>query len=82
MLVRDVAALEEWLADAQASNLAPFLALANGIIADRSAVEAALRLPWSNGQVEGQVHWVKLIKRQGYGRAKLDLLRRRVLAAA
>lgn len=82
MAVRDVAALEEWLAEAQASNLAPFMALANGIIADRRAVEAALRLPWSNGPVEGHVHRVKLLKRQGYGRAKLDLLRRQVLAAA
>jgi transposase len=79
---RDVAALEEWLGEAQASNLAPFMALANGIMADRSAVEAALMLPRSNGPVEGQVHRVKLLKRQGYGRAKLDLLRRRVLAAA
>jgi transposase len=45
-------------------------------------VRAALRLPWSNGQVEGQVHRLKLVKRQMYGRAKFDLLRARVLAAA
>ncbi|HZA22429.1 MAG TPA: ISL3 family transposase, partial [Dehalococcoidia bacterium] len=82
MAVRDVAALEGWLGEAQTSNLAPFMALANGIMADRSAVEAALRLSGSNGPVEGHVHRVKLLKRQGYGRAKLDLLRRRVLAAA
>jgi transposase len=82
MTARNVAALEEWLADVRESSLAPFMALANGIIADHRAVEAALRLPWSNGPVEGHVHRVKLIKRQGYGRAKLDLLRGRVLAAA
>jgi transposase len=78
---RDVAALETWLTDAQASNLPPFISLANGLINDRAAVEAALTMPWSNGPVEGHVHRVKLIKRQGYGRAKLALLRRRVLAS-
>jgi transposase len=42
-------------------------------------VRAALRLEWSNGQVEGQVNRLKTIKRQMYGRAKFDLLRQRVL---
>lgn len=78
---RDVAALATWLTDAQASALAPFVSLANGIVADRAAVEAALTTPWSTGPVEGHVHRVKLLKRQHYGRAKLDLLRARVLAA-
>jgi transposase len=82
MADRDVAALQEWLAEAHESNLAPFVALANGIVADRSAVDAALTVPWFNGLVEGHGHRVKLIKRQGYGRARVDLLRRRVLAAA
>jgi transposase len=82
MTDRDVTALAEWLAEAQGSKLASFVSLANGIIADRIAVEAALSTPWSNGLLEGHVHRVKLIKRQGYGRAKLDLLRRRVLVAA
>jgi transposase len=78
---RSVKALHVWIADAQNSGLRPFVALANGIVADRSAVEAALTTEWSNGPVEGHVHRIKLIKRQGYGRAKLDLLRARVLAA-
>lgn len=78
---RDVVALDAWLTAAQQSDLAPFVSLANGILGDRAAVEAALTLPWSNGPVEGHVHRLKLIKRQGYGRAKLDLLRRRVLAS-
>jgi transposase len=77
---RDVAALATWLTDAQASESAPFVGLANGICADRAAVEAALTTEWSTGPVEGHVHRVKLLKRQHYGRAKLDLLRRRVLA--
>jgi transposase len=78
---RDLAALHEWIAAARQSELPPFVALANGLVADWAAVEAALRLPWSNGPVEGQVNRVKFLKRQGYGRAKLDLLRARVLAA-
>ena len=42
----------------------------------------ALRLPWSNGPVEGQGHRLKLLKRQMFGRAKFDLLRGRVLFRA
>ena len=78
---RDLEALETWLSDAKGSELATFVGLANGIEADRAAVNAALELPWSNGPVEGQINRVKLIKRQGYGRARFDLLRSRVLAA-
>jgi len=76
---RDVAALDAWLADAQASTLAPFVGLANGIVKDRAAVEAALTMPWSTSMVEGHIHRVKLIKRQGYGRSSFALLRRRIL---
>jgi transposase len=50
-----------------------------GLRRDLSAVRAALTSEWSNGQTEGQVNRLKLIKRQMYGRAKLDLLRQRVL---
>ena len=78
---RDIAKLDAWLSDARDSKLPTFVALANGIDADRVAVNAALTLPWSNGPVEGLITKVKLIKRQGYGRAKFDLLRIRVLAA-
>ena len=48
---------------------------------DLKAVIAALKLPWSNGQTEGQVNGLKLIKRQMFGRANFDLLRQRVLHA-
>ena len=51
----------------------------DGLLRDAKAVTAAVTLPWSNGQVEGQVHRLKLVKRQMYGRAKFNLLRRRVL---
>jgi len=49
---------------------------------DRAAVEAGLIQEWSNGQTEGQINKLKLLKRQMYGRAGFDLLRRRVLHAA
>lgn len=78
---RDVAALDTWLHDAHESNLAPFVAMANGIMNDRAAVEAALTMRWSTSMVEGHIHRVKLIKRQGYGRSSLTLLRRRIVAA-
>lgn len=77
----DVASLDGWLSQAKSSGLPTFIGLANGIEADRAAVDAALTLPWSNGPTEGHINRMKLIKRQGYGRAKLDLLRARVLAA-
>ncbi len=50
--------------------------------ADQAAVQAGLTLRHSNGQTEGHVTKLKLVKRQGYGRAKVDLLRKRVLRAA
>lgn len=76
---RDEAAWIPWLESANSTALASF---ARHLSKDQDAVLAALRLPWSNGQVEGQVHRLKLIKRQMYGRAKFDLLRLRVLSAA
>jgi transposase len=55
---------------------------ADGLRQDEAAVRAALELPWSNGQTEGQITRLKLVKRRMFGRAKLDLLRARVLEAA
>ncbi len=78
---RQIENLDPWLVDAEQSNLASFIILAHGIRMDRAAVDAALTMSWSNGRVEGHVNRLKLIKRQGYGRAKPDLLRRRVVAA-
>jgi hypothetical protein len=45
-------------------------------------VKAGLTLSWNNGQTEGQVHRLKLIKRQMYGRGSFTLLRKRVLHRA
>ena len=69
-----------WLEDVARSGIGALTGFANGIRQDLAAVTNALSLPWSNGQVEGQVNRLKLIKRQMYGRANFDLLRRRVLA--
>ena len=76
---RDPAVLSALIGDLVASILASF---GKGIAADRAAVTAALVEPWSNGQTEGQITKLKLVKRQMYGRAKLDLLRARLTASA
>jgi transposase len=79
---RDVAALEGWLEDASTSGIGAFKHFAASLRRDEAAVRAALEQPWSNGQLEAQVNRLKVIKRISYGRAKFDLLRRRVLYAA
>jgi transposase len=73
--------LESWLERVQASTYSSLKSLATGIEQDILAVRAALELRYSNGQTEGQVTRLKLLKRQMYGRANLDLLRQRVLYA-
>lgn len=76
---RDAQTLDAWLADATASPVPELRRFAGSLRRDYSAVSSALKLPWSNGQTEGQVNRLKLIKRQMFGRAKLELLRVRVL---
>ena len=76
---RDAQALDAWLADATASPVPELQRFAGSLRRDYAAVSAALKLPWSNGQVEGQINRLKLIKRQMFGRDKLELLRVRVL---
>jgi transposase len=73
------AALQTWMIDARRTGLPEIGRFCDGLLRDAAAVTAAVTLPWSNGQVEGQIHRLKLIKRQMYGRAKFILLRRRVL---
>src|SRR3954452_7146802 len=63
-------------------HLACFSARLGLLPQDEAAVGAALTMPWSSGQAEGQINKLKLIKRQMYGRASFNLLRRRVLLAA
>ena len=73
------AELDTWITDASSSLVASF---ASGITRDAAAVRAAITEPWSNGQVEGQITKLKLVKRQMYGRAKIDLLQARLIGAA
>lgn len=72
--------LPAWLKACRDSGIAEFASFADGIKSDCSAIRAALTLEWSNGQLEGQVNRLKLLKRQMYGRANFDLLRIRVLS--
>jgi transposase len=69
-------ALDAWLDRATRSLIAAF---ANGIIKERDAVQAAITSAWSNGQTEGQICKLKLVKRQMYGGGKIDLLQARVI---
>jgi transposase len=52
---------------------------ANGLLRDYQSIKNAISLPWSNGPVEGNVNKLKTIKRQMYGRASFDLLRKRLV---
>jgi transposase len=79
---QDRAAFATWLADTQQSNLPPFQRLARTLKGDEAAVLAAIGLPWSTGPVEGHINRVKLLKRIGYGRAGLSLLRVRIIGSA
>jgi transposase len=78
---REVGAFHTWRERAIASGLSDLQSFVAGLERDLEAVEAAIRLPWSNGPVEGQVNRLKLLKRQMYGRASFPLLRVRVLQA-
>ena len=70
--------LDPWIIRARASLVASF---ANGVARDIAAVRAAVVSRWSNGQTEGQITKLKLVKRQMYGRGKLDLLEARLIGA-
>ena len=75
-------ALAGWLDEAESSGVAEFASFAAGLRRDGEAVVAALSSEWSNGQTEGQINRLKILKRQMYGRANFDLLRARVLHTA
>ncbi|MFB7418324.1 transposase [Streptomyces sp. NPDC056121] len=73
--------LPDWLAAVRRNDLPGLHTLAAGIDRDRDAVIAGLTLPWSSGAVEGHVNRIKMLKRQMFGRAGHQLLRKRVLLA-
>ncbi|BBF70591.1 MULTISPECIES: hypothetical protein [Sphingomonadales] len=75
MRSKDKARLDPWIAMAAKTKLAAFAA---GVETDEEAVAAAISTPWSSGQVNR----LKAIVRQMYWRAKIDLLKARVMAPA
>jgi transposase len=75
---KTVEELKPWIEQASESLVASF---ANGVRRDEAAVRAAIELPWSNAQTEGQITRLKLVKRQMYGRGKIDLLQARLIGA-
>lgn len=79
---RTCSAFEQWLSEARTCGVRAVETFAQGLEQDGGAVRAALTTPRSNAQSEGQITKLKLLKRQMYGRASFDLLRRRVLHAA
>jgi transposase len=73
--------LDAWLQQAATSSLAAFRRLAQSFQRDEAAVKAGVTLPWSTSPVEGHINRLKMLKRQMFGRARLDLLSRRFLRA-
>lgn len=81
-MIRDLRGdqLPAWMDRVLADDLPAALhSLVNGLRRDFDAVTAGLSTPWSSGQVEGQATRAKLLKRQGFGRANLGFLRKRIL---
>ena len=75
----DVEKLTTWLQDAQQSTLYGIRRLAQTLTLDLAAVRNAVTERWSNGQVEGQINRLKMLKRAMYGQAGVDLLRARMM---
>jgi transposase len=73
--------LHQWLTEADAADLPELQSFVVGVRSDLAAVTAGLTLPFSSGAVEGQVNRIKMLKRQMFGRAGVDLLRKRILLA-
>lgn len=79
---QEVEHLDSWLARCAASGISALVSFGEGLQRDYAAVQAALEMPWSSGQTEGQINRLKMLKRQMYGRASFGLLRSHVLRAA
>jgi transposase len=79
---RQPEALDPWLQRAAASTLEALQRFAKGLYEDYEAVKAGVTLPWSTGPVEGHINRLKMLKRQMFGRARLDLLSRRFVGTA
>lgn len=73
--------LDPWLQLATTSTVDVIRRFATGLYEDDEAVKAGVTLPWSAGPVEGHINRLKMLKRQRFGRARLDLLSRRFVLA-
>ena len=73
--------LDTWITTVEHDTLAPLTAFASNLRRDLGAVRHGLTLPYSSGPVEGNINRLKMLKRQMFGRASLELLRKRVLLA-
>jgi transposase len=60
-------AFDGWYQRVEASGLRELKSFAEGLLTDETAVRAALASEWSNGQTEGQVNRLKMLKRQCTG---------------
>ncbi|WP_405089086.1 transposase [Microbispora sp. NBC_01389] len=79
MLERRGDRLDDWMAKVDADDLPYLRSFTKGLRQDHAAVLNGLTLQHSSGAVEGNVNRLKMLKRQTYGRATFDLLRKRVL---
>jgi transposase len=77
---RQPAQLDAWLERTAQSSIAPLVSFGNGVHRDYAAVKTGLTLSFSNGPTEGHINRLKMLKRQMFGRAKLDLLEKRIRA--
>ncbi|MFB8138003.1 transposase, partial [Streptomyces mirabilis] len=73
------AVLPAWIDAVDASQLPGLTGFALHLLRDLDAVIAGLTLHWSSGSIEGAVNRIKKIKRQLYGRAGFELLRKMIL---
>ena len=71
--------LRRWMEEARKTGIYSLVRFVRTLKQDLGAVEAAVSEPWSNGPVEGQLNRLKMLKRQMYGRAGIELLRARLL---
>ena len=81
MLKRGCGNINRWIEFIKRSKykMPGLTSFANGLLRDIKAVKNGINMPWSNGAVEGHVNRIKSIKRQMYGRASFDLLRKKVI---
>ena len=61
---RDGKKLKDWFGKVEQSGISELARFVKGLREDEAAVQAAMEYAWSNGQVEGQINRLKMVKRQ------------------